>query len=246
MKNYFSHAGSGLSYAILLGGFITIGVAAFLVVISYSSLPFSDGWTPVAAAASGVHLLSFDWLVRQHNTHRLVIPKLLLIADLRLFQYRQVFLLASIFVIQLLHWLLPGWSMKVLGGWRGAVWRSGVGVSAFCLFCPSQWENFVWGFQVCFTSGLVRHSLICRAAALLDWAAADIWDLAQVEVPRAFYPGGSGRQLFTCQRKSSLAFARGCRNVTTASLTGSIELRCRWNSKHGALLSWPLSSAATC
>jgi len=145
-----SRAASGLSYAILLGGFITIGVAAYLVVISYSSLPFSDGWTPVAAAASGVNLLSFDWLVRQHNEHRLVIPKLLLIADLRLFQYRQVFLLASIFVIQLLHLLLLGWSMRVLGAWRGAVWRTGIGVAAFCLFCPSQWENFVWGFQVCF------------------------------------------------------------------------------------------------
>jgi hypothetical protein len=66
-----------------------------MVVVSYSSLPFADGWTPIAAAASGVKLLSFNWLAHQHNEHRLVIPKLLLITDLRFFQYRQVFLLAD-------------------------------------------------------------------------------------------------------------------------------------------------------
>ncbi len=169
MKNP-SLVSSLLSYAILLGGFITIGLAVHLVVISYSSLPFSDGWTPVGAAAGGVKLLSFSWLARQHNEHRLVIPKLFLIADLRLFQYRQKFLLASIFVIQLLHLLLLGWSMRAFGGWRGVVWRTGFGVAAFGLFCPSQWENFVWGFQVCFVlPGL--FATLSFIGLLLYWVA---------------------------------------------------------------------------
>ena len=121
-----------------------------MVVISYSNLPFSDGWTPIAAAARGEKLLSFGYLAQQHNEHRLVIPKLFLAADLRWFHYQQGFLLASILVIQLLHWLLLSWSMRVLGGWHGATWRTGAGAAAFCSFCPAQWENFVWGFQVCF------------------------------------------------------------------------------------------------
>ncbi len=73
-----------------------------------------------------------------------------MLADLHWFHARQVFLLSSIFVIQLLHTLVLSWSMRVFGGWRGAVWRSGTGLAAFCLFCPSQWENLTWGFQVCF------------------------------------------------------------------------------------------------
>ncbi len=145
-----ARASSVLSCAILLGGIITIAVTVNMVIMSYSSLPYADGWTQVAVVANGENPLSPAWLWRQHNEHRLVIPKVFLAADLRLFQARQVFLLASILVIQFLHLLLLAWSMRVLGGWQGAVWRTGVGSAAFCLFCPSQWENFVWGFQVCF------------------------------------------------------------------------------------------------
>jgi hypothetical protein len=119
-----------------------------MVVTSYSSLPFWDGWEEVRFAASGGSLLSSNWLWRMHNEHPIVIPKLFLAADVRLFRARQAFLLASVLVIQFIHVLLLSWSMRVLGGWRGTLWRTGAGLSAFCLFCPSQYENFVWGFQV--------------------------------------------------------------------------------------------------
>ncbi len=141
---------SVLSYAILIGGIATIVVALYMVVMSYSSLPFWDGWIQVQVAANGESPISPRWLWKQHNEHRLVLPKLFLAADLRLFGARQIFLLSSIFAIQLLHLGLLSWSMRVLGGWRGALWRTGSGLAAFCLFCPSQWENIVWGFQVCF------------------------------------------------------------------------------------------------
>ena len=159
---------SVLSYAILLGGILTIAVTLYMVVVSYSSLPYWDGWTQVGVAATGQNPLSPVWLWHQHNEHRLVIPKLFLATDLRLFQARQVFLLASIFVIQLLHLGLLSWSMRVLGGWRGALWRSGVGLAAFCLFCPTQWQNFVWGFQVCFVLPQLFATL-SFVALLLYW-----------------------------------------------------------------------------
>src|SRR5271157_3207711 len=139
-----SRALTALSCLILLGGIITMGIAAHTVLSSYSSLPYSDGWAQISVVANGENPLSLAWLWRQHNEHRLLIPKLFLATDLRLFQARQVLLLTSIFAIQFLHWMLLGWSMAVLGGWRGSLWRSGAGLAAFCLFCPSQWENLVW------------------------------------------------------------------------------------------------------
>lgn len=145
-----SVAASVLSYAILLAGLLTMAITLHMVVSNYSRLPFLDGWTEMEMAAKGGNALSPGWLWQQHNEHRLVIPKLFLAADLRLFRARQIFLLASIFAVQLLHWALLGWSLWVLGGWRGALWRTGAGLAGFCLFCPAQWQNFTWAFQVCF------------------------------------------------------------------------------------------------
>src|SRR5690348_1872970 len=128
---------SALSYVILLAGLVTAGIAAYMVVLCYTPLPWSDGWGEIFAPARGEKLLSLQWLWAQHNEHRLLIPRLFLIADLRLFRAQQTFLLASIFVIQLLHLCLLSWSMRALGGWRGSLWRAATGLSAFCRFCPT-------------------------------------------------------------------------------------------------------------
>jgi hypothetical protein len=140
---------SALSYAILLGGILTFAAALYMIVINYSSLPAWDGWVQVESVANGISPVSPAWLWQQHNEHRWVILKLLMAADLEWFQCRQVFLYASVIVVQLLHWALLGWCMWTLAGWRGALWRAGTGLVGFCLFCPAQWQNFIWGFQVC-------------------------------------------------------------------------------------------------
>ena len=139
-----------LSYAILLGGIGTIAVAVYTILVSYSSLPWWDTWEYIAAIAKGQDPFSPAWLWRQHNEHRLVIQKLFFAVDLEIFHARQVFLLASIAVIQLLHLGLWAWSLRVLGEWRGALWRSGVGLLAFCIFSPAPWLNYTMGFQVCY------------------------------------------------------------------------------------------------
>jgi hypothetical protein len=145
-----SQAANILSYLILVSGVFTTALAGYLVVVSYSSLPYWDGWIQIRYGAGLAPSSPLHWLWSQHNDHRLVIPKLFLLADLKWFHANQVFLLVSIFAIQLLLLLLFGWSMRVLGGWRGAVWRTGFGLTAFCLFCLSQWENLTWSFQTCF------------------------------------------------------------------------------------------------
>jgi hypothetical protein len=166
-----SRVANTLSYIVVLGGVVTIALSLYLVFASYSSLPFYDAWGQIDFAANEGTAHTFDWLWRQYNQHRLVIPKLFLLADLHWFQARQVFSLTSIFAIQLLLLGLLGWSMRVLGGWRGALWRTGFGLGAFCLFCPSQWGNFVWGFQTCFVlPGL--FATLSFAGLLLYWVRA--------------------------------------------------------------------------
>lgn len=168
-----SRVSYALSCAILLGGLLTIVFALHMAVITYSMLPFWDEWREFEFAANGGNVLSPAWLWQQHNEHRLVIPKLFLASDLLLFRGRQVFLLASIFAIQLMHLALLSWSMRVLGGWRGALWRTGTGLAAFCLFCPSQYANLIWPFQVCF---VLVHFLatLSLVALLLYWTQSQI------------------------------------------------------------------------
>lgn len=138
------------SWAILLTGFGAIFCCAYMMVATYSPLPFWDGWIEVMSGAEGGNPFSLNWIWSQYNEHRMPIPKLFLLADLHWFHATQVFLLGSIFVILLLQLLTFAWMMRALGGWRGSRWRTGVGLAAFCVFCLSQWENLTWGMQVCF------------------------------------------------------------------------------------------------
>jgi hypothetical protein len=149
-KSYWFQSSVVLSYAILLAGLLTMVAAIYMVIASYSSLPSTDGWEQIDIALRGVDPLSPAWLWAQHNEHRMVIPKLFLAADLLLFRARQKLLLSGILATQFLLLMLLAWSMRVLGGWRGTVWRTGVGIAAFCLFWPTQWENLVIGFSICF------------------------------------------------------------------------------------------------
>ena len=128
----------------------TIASCAYMMVATYSPLPFWDGWIQVMYSAEGGNPLTLDWIWSQYNEHRMPIPKLFLLADLHWFHATQVFLLCSIFAILLLQLLVFAWMLRALGGWRGSLWRTGVGLAAFCLFCLSQWENLTWGMQVCF------------------------------------------------------------------------------------------------
>ncbi len=138
------------SWTILLAGLGAIFCAAYTMVVTYSPLPFWDGWIQVMYGAEGGDPFTLDWIWGQYNEHRMPIPKLFLLADLHWFHATQALLLCSIFVILLLQLLVFAWMLRAFGGWRGSLWRTGVGLAAFCLFSLSQWENLTWGMQVCF------------------------------------------------------------------------------------------------
>ena len=197
----------------------------------------------VEVAANGGNPLSPAWLWQQHNEHRLVIPKLFLAADLRLFQARQAFLLASIFVIQLLHWGLLSWSMWVLGGWRGALWRTGAGLAAFCLFCPAQWQNLIWGFQVCFVLPQLLAT-VSFVALLLYWMESP--QQPDKRPPSKFLVvsvlAALGAYLFSVQRQSPVAAAGGGSALSSIAPPGCPEFCHHGDDQHCAL-SVPLRSA---
>jgi len=135
-----------LSYAILAAGAATMALAVYVAVLGHSKLPFWDEWMQIDFAVNEGPGHTLDWLWRQFNQHRVVVPKLFLLADLRWFRATQTSLIVSNLCLQLLHLTVLGWSLRVLGGWRGALWRTALGLVAFCLFSPSQWPNFVGGF----------------------------------------------------------------------------------------------------
>ena len=193
-----------LSWLILLGGLLTIGVAAYMVLASYSPLPFWDEWSELHHFAAERQQPFVSWLWTQHNEHRILTTKLLLMADLYIFRGRQTLLLTSIFSIQLLQLFLLSWSMWVLGGLRAERWRTAVGLVAFCLFCATQWENLVWGFQVCFVLPLLLASA-AFAGLVLYWRR------------RLLQPGGRVTWLF-------LVLSMLAAEVATLSLSNGLLL----------------------
>jgi hypothetical protein len=162
-----SRAASLLSYCVLLGGLATVLATTYLVITTYSPLPHWDEWQIFDYFARS-NTWSLGWLWAQHNEHRIFFPKIFYLIDIEFFRGTQVFLLASIWLIQLLQVILLGTSLRVLGGLRGAAWRTGVGLIAFCIFCPTQYENLVWGFQVQFVLPAVMLTLSLMSL-LLFW-----------------------------------------------------------------------------
>jgi hypothetical protein len=138
-----------LSYGVLLAGLGAAVASAYIVISTYSPLPHWDEWSLFDHLATG-NGWSWAWLWAQHNEHRILVPKIFFLLDVQLFHGTQTFLLASIFLIQLLQAGLLSYSLWTLGGMRGSVWRTGTGLIAYCILCPTQQENLIWGFQLQF------------------------------------------------------------------------------------------------
>lgn len=218
---------SALSYAIVCGGMATIAVAVYTMVVSYSSLPWWDTWEYLSAIAHGTNPLSPDWLWRQHNEHRLVLQKLFFAIDLEVFRGRQIFLLSSIIVIQLLHVALWAWILRVLGGWRGALWLTGAGMMAFVIFCPAPWLNYTMGFQVCYVLSPLFATL-SFAALLRYWrdgqsASKWLW-LAIAAALGANYSLSNGNLVWLLLVTGALVLRLRRSAVLAIAVTGALSI----------------------
>jgi len=164
-----------LSYAVLLAG-IGAGVAsAYIIVTTYSALPHWDEWALFDHLATGNATLS--WLWAQHNEHRILVPKLFFLVDVYVFRGTQAFLLTSIFFVQLLQVAFLSYSLRRLGGMRGSGWRVGTGLIAYCILCPTQQENLIWGFQLQFVIPAAMATL-ATLTLLLYYQKPRAWLLA--------------------------------------------------------------------
>lgn len=141
---------SVLSWLILIFGIATLGFAGYLTVASYTSVPFMDEWVVLDSLATAPHPLPLGWLVLQNGEHRILFYKLLLLADLQLSKGNHLLIFVTMYAVQFSFLAFIAWTLWTIGGIRGVLWRAGVGGAAFCLFCPSQWENLSWAFQISF------------------------------------------------------------------------------------------------
>lgn len=186
-----------LSYSVLLAGFGAAVASAYIVISTCSPLPHWDEWSLFDHLATGKGW-SLAWLWAQHNEHRILLTKVFFLLDVQFFRGAQSFLLASIFLVQLLQVGLLSYSLWILGGMRGSGWRTGTGLIAYCILCPTQQENLIWGFQLqfvvpaamatlavlslllCYRNSAKRTSAGSSAFLVLAIAAATVatWSLA--------------------------------------------------------------------
>ena len=154
-----------LSWGVLLAG-VGAGIAtAYIVITTYSPVPHWDDWSLFNHLADRGGW-SLAWLWAQHNEHRIFVTKLFFLLDVDLFHGTQTFLLISIFLVQLLQVALLSCSLGALAGLRGSAWRAGTGLIAYCILCPTQYENFVWGFQLQFVVPAAMATLSILALLL--------------------------------------------------------------------------------
>jgi hypothetical protein len=115
---------------------------------TFSPVYYWDQYTVVDDLLNSNGVFHPSRLWAQHNEHRIIVGRLALLADLRLFQGRNVSLVVEIYFIQLVLALFLAWMCRHFGKFRGPALITVAGFFSYCMFCPLQIENFYWGFQV--------------------------------------------------------------------------------------------------
>lgn len=148
-RSWSSSAATVFSYLALIAGLGSLAATVYLVERSYSCLPFGDKWSIITFWARPTQP-TLHWLWAQHNEHRILLSKIVLLLDYRLFHGLDLFAMCCNFLTQLTLLAVLLWAFATMGRMGGAIWRTVAGISAVCLFSTAQWENFVNGFQVAF------------------------------------------------------------------------------------------------
>jgi len=165
-----------LAIAFALGVLLLVASTISVVIRTYTPLPRLDQWTEVLwvrnyyAGHAG-----FATLWQQHNEHRIFFPMLFLLADWFLFRGTNLFLYASMFLLQAAHaWIFirefrvhqfSRVVRLVVIAWIVALFFSGANL-----------ENFTWPFQISFIltfyAGTLSLYALLRGAGQTGSAAA--------------------------------------------------------------------------
>jgi hypothetical protein len=132
--------------------FLAVAPAALLLrlVGQYGvNVPFGDEWSLIPLFAKwNDHQITFADLFRQHNEHRILVPKLLYIAFAQLTHWNlRAEIFFSVFLCTVTSACVYGLLQRTIAGSterRLALWAL---VNLF-IFSPSQAENWMWGFQI--------------------------------------------------------------------------------------------------
>ena len=149
----------------LLTAFWVVGSTINGIIRSYFTIPLWDQWAVFhrweIAQKTGNFL---NYFFRQHNEHRIIIPRVFFVIDLLAFGGREVFAMAGILFIQTLHasllFYLVAWN------WKNMLWRCVcAGVIIMFMFSALQMANFVTGFQIQFVGVFLLASTAFAAVA---------------------------------------------------------------------------------
>ena len=128
--------------------------------------PFWDQWSELNVIAAG-HT-SLKWLWSVHNEHRIPIPRLLMLLDLKVFGGKNVSLFVEIYLVQIGEWLGLYLFLERCARLPRKTLFPVAGLFAFCIFHPNQAENFTWAFQVSFVLPFALGTLSLLAIAYLE------------------------------------------------------------------------------
>jgi hypothetical protein len=143
--------------------FLLIAHSLFSVWVLYQPLPLDDHmdfmidlqrWYDGAWRAA-------DWW-KQHNEHRILVPRLFFLTDVLFFSGNNVFLVTFNIVLQTLHVLLLWHIIAQADLPRPARWAAGC-ASALFLLSAVNLENFLWAFQIQFILVFLAVSAACVA-----------------------------------------------------------------------------------
>jgi hypothetical protein len=175
--------------ALAAGAGLLVVSTIVVVVRTYTPLPKWDHWAEILWLHNyylGQWHIADLW--RQHNEHRILFPRLFLLADWFLFRGANAFLLCSILLLQAGHaWIfireVRDWSVL-----SREVRLTVMALIVMLFFSGAHFENFTWPFQISFIlafySGTISIYALIRSAekrgepnapaATAGWLAASI------------------------------------------------------------------------
>jgi len=192
-------------------------------------IPYWDEWNFVPVLQRSYEgNLSLTDLWAQHNEHRILFPRLIMLLLARATGWNISYELAANVllaagILAALVWQIN--SSRKLTGDRGPNWL--VLAVSLMVFSLSQWENWLWGWQIC-----VFLNVLAVAAGIAVLASAGLrwW-----RFPAAIFLGVVASYSFA----SGLAYWLAALPVLLARPSGSRQAKCR------EVAIWLLSAAAT-